>query len=212
VPDIKKIHEILKQLYPDALCSLLWEGDPWKLLVMGRLSAQCTDERVNLVCPALFERFPTVEAMAEASWEEVGEYVRTCGLWRGKAESLVGAARRIRECYGGKVPADKEALLTLPGVGPKIANLVLGDAFGIPGIVADTHCIRICGRFGFYPESLKDPVKVEKILSAIVPPAEQSDYCHRMVLFGREYCDARKPRCRECPLREECAHGQAGQG
>ncbi len=209
MPDVNRIIEILKSLYPSAICSLDWQGDPWRLLVMGRLSAQCTDERVNLVCPALFERFPDVYAMAEASPEEIGTYIRSCGLWRGKAESLSGAARLLVTRYGGQVPPDRDALLELPGVGRKIANLVLGDAFGIPGIVADTHCIRINGRLGFYPESMKDPLKTEKILTPILPPEEQSDYCHRMVLFGREYCIARSPRCRECPLAAECAHVNA---
>ena len=204
MPDVQRIIAVLKELYPDAICSLHWDCDPWKLLVMGRLSAQCTDERVNLVCPALFDRFPDVYAMAEGDVDEIGAYIRSCGLWRTKAESLKGAAECIVRDHGGNVPADREALLALPGVGRKIANLVLGDAFGIPGIVADTHCIRINGRLGFYGEDMKDPLKVEKILTPIIPDAEQSDYCHRMVLFGREYCIARSPRCSECPLSEEC--------
>ena len=208
MPNVEHIIAILKEIYPEAICSLIWEGDPWKLLVMGRLSAQCTDERVNMVCPALFKRFPDVYAMAEGDVEEIGAYIRSCGLWRTKAESLKGAAMCLVRDHGGKVPADREALLALPGVGRKIANLVLGDAFGMPGIVADTHCIRINGRLGFYPEEMKDPLKTEKILSPIIPPAEQSDYCHRMVLFGREYCMARGPRCGECPLRDECAKGR----
>ena len=204
MPDIQKIHEILRTLYPDALCSLTWDGDPWRLLVMGVLSAQCTDERVNKVCPALFERFPTVADMADADPAEVGEYIRSCGFWRVKSENLVLAAGKIMTDFGGEVPQSMEDLLSLPGVGRKIGNLVRGDAYGLPGIVADTHCIRIGGRLGFYPETLKDPAKVEKILDAIVPKAEQSDYCHRMVLFGREYCDARRPRCGECPLAALC--------
>ena len=208
MPDIQKIHEILQQCYPDALCSLNWAGDPWRLLVMGVLSAQCTDERVNKVCPALFGRFPTADVMAAAEPAEVGEYIRSCGFWRVKSESLVNSARKIVTDFGGKVPSEMEALLSLPGVGRKSANLVRGDAYSLPGIVADTHCIRICGRLGFYPESLKDPAKVERVLDGIVPKAEQSDYCHRMVLFGREYCDARRPRCGECPLSEECAHNR----
>ena len=204
MPDIQKIHGVLQTLYPDALCSLTWDGDPWRLLVMGVLSAQCTDERVNKVCPALFERFPTVADMADADPAEVGEYIRSCGFWRVKSENLVLAAGKIMTDFGGEVPSAMEDLLSLPGVGRKIGNLVRGDAYGLPGIVADTHCIRIGGRLGFYPETLKDPAKVEKILDAIVPKAEQSDYCHRMVLFGREYCDARRPRCGECPLAGEC--------
>jgi len=208
MPDIRKIHEKLQTMYPDALCSLSWGGDPWRLLVMGVLSAQCTDERVNKVCPALFERYPGVGDMAEAETGEVGEYIRSCGFWRVKSENLVNAARKIMTDFGGEVPESMEELLSLPGVGRKIGNLVRGDAFGLPGIVADTHCIRINGRLGFYPETMKDPAKVEKILDGIVPKAEQSDYCHRMVLFGREYCDARRPRCSECPLAEECAAGR----
>jgi len=208
MPDIRKIHEKLQTMYPDALCSLSWGGDPWRLLVMGVLSAQCTDERVNKVCPALFERYPGVGDMAEAEAGEVGEYIRSCGFWRVKSENLVNAARKIMTDFGGEVPESMEELLSLPGVGRKIGNLVRGDAFGLPGIVADTHCIRINGRLGFYPETMKDPAKVEKILDGIVPKAEQSDYCHRMVLFGREYCDARRPRCSECPLAEECAAGR----
>lgn len=208
MPDIRKIHEKLQTMYPDALCSLSWGGDPWRLLVMGVLSAQCTDERVNKVCPALFERYPGVGDMAEAEAGEVGEYIRSCGFWRVKSENLVNAARKIMTDFGGEVPESMEELLSLPGVGRKIGNLVRGDAFGLPGIVADTHCIRINGRLGFYPETMKDPAKVEKILDGIVPKAEQSDYCHRMVLFGREYCDARRPRCGECPLAEECAAGR----
>ena len=204
MPDIQKIHGILQTLYPDALCSLTWDGDPWRLLVMGVLSAQCTDERVNKVCPALFERFPAVSDMADADPAEVGEYIRSCGFWRVKSENLVLAAGKIMTDFGGEVPSAMEDLLSLPGVGRKIGNLVRGDAYGLPGIVADTHCIRIGGRLGFYPETLKDPAKVEKILDAIVPKAEQSDYCHRMVLFGREYCDARRPRCGECPLAALC--------
>ena len=204
MPDIQKIHGVLRTLYPDALCSLTWDGDPWRLLVMGVLSAQCTDERVNKVCPALFERFPAVSDMADADPAEVGEYIRSCGFWRVKSENLVLAAGKIMTDFGGEVPSAMEDLLSLPGVGRKIGNLVRGDAYGLPGIVADTHCIRIGGRLGFYPETLKDPAKVEKILDAIVPKAEQSDYCHRMVLFGRDYCDARRPRCGECPLAALC--------
>ena len=194
------IHEVLKQLYPDAVCSLAYEGDPWRLLVMARLSAQCTDERVNIVSVDLFRRYPTVWDMADADFEELCGLVRSCGLYRTKADSIQKMSQILCETYDGRVPDTMEALLALPGVGRKIANLMLGDVFGIPGIVADTHCIRINGRFGFYDESLKTPEKVEKILSEIVPKEEQSDYCHRMVLFGREYCMARTPRCGECPV------------
>ncbi len=194
------IHEVLKGLYPDAVCSLDYGGDPWRLLVMARLSAQCTDERVNLVSADLFRRYPTVYHMAGADFEELCGLVRSCGLYRTKADSIIAMSRILCEEYGGRVPDTMDALLALPGVGRKIANLMLGDVFGKPGIVADTHCIRINGRFGFYDEGMKSPEKAERILSDIVPKEEQSDYCHRMVLFGREYCTARAPRCSECPV------------
>lgn len=194
------INEMLKLLYPDALCSLEYDEDPWRLLVMARLSAQCTDERVNIVSVDLFKRYPTAADMADADFEELCGLVRPCGLYRTKADSIKRMSQIICEEYDGRVPDTMEELLALPGVGRKIANLILGDVYGIPGIVADTHCIRINGRFGFYDESLKNPEKVERILSEIVPKEEQSAYCHRMVLFGREYCMARSPRCEECPV------------
>ena len=209
MPNIDKIIELLNPLYPDALCSLEYNEDPWRLLVMARLSAQCTDERVNIVSGPLFEKYPTVYDMAAAELADVEELVRPCGLYHTKAESIVAAAKLLTERHGGKVPQTMEELLALPGIGRKIANLILGDVYGIPGIVADTHCIRINGKLGFYDPSLKDPVKVERILSGIVPPEEQSAYCHRMVLFGREYCMARSPRCTECPLRSECETGKS---
>lgn len=206
MPDIHKIIEILSDLYPDAECSLEYGGDAWKLLIAARLSAQCTDARVNIVCRPLFSKYPTAYDMADADIAELEDIIRPCGLFHTKAESCIAMSRMIVSDYGGKVPDTMDALLSLHGVGRKIANLVLGDIYGIPGIVADTHCIRLNGRFGFYDETLKDPAKVEKILSKIVPPAEQSAYCHRMVLFGREYCDARSPRCNDCPLSAECNH------
>ena len=204
IPDIAKISSVLSSIYPEAVCSLDYHGDPWKLLVQARLSAQCTDERVNIVSVPLFERYPNAESMADADLEELESIIRPCGLFRTKAASCREMSRIICTTYGGKVPDDMESLLSLPGVGRKIANLVLGDVFGKPGIVADTHCIRINGRLGFYPEDLKDPFKVEKTLDKIVPKKEQALYCHRMVLFGREYCMARNPRCSECPLSQEC--------
>lgn len=206
MPDIHAIHDILKQLYPEAVCSLEWGDDPWRLLVAARLSAQCTDERVNIVCVPLFERFPDVYAFAEAGIGEIEEIIRPCGLYHTKAQSISESAKIVAEKYGGRVPDTMEELLELPGVGRKIANLMLGDCFGKPGIVADTHCIRINGRFGFYPTTLKDPFKVEKILAGIVPHEEQADYCHRMVLFGREHCMARNPACSSCPVRELCGY------
>lgn len=203
MPNIENIIKILESVYPEALCSLEY-NDPWQLLVAARLSAQCTDERVNIVCRPLFEKFPTVYDMAAAKLCDIEEIIRPCGLYHTKAESISVSAKLICEKYNGEVPDTMEELLSLPGVGRKIANLILGDIFGKPGIVADTHCIRINGRFGFYPTALKDPAKVEKILDEIVPKANQAEYCHRMVLFGREYCSARSPKCTECPLKKEC--------
>lgn len=202
--DIHKLHSILKALYPQAKCSLDYGGDPWRLLVMARLSAQCTDARVNIVSVPLFARYPDVQSMAAAELSELSEIIRPCGLFNTKAKSIIGAAQMIVSDFGGRVPDTIDELVTLPGVGRKIANLVLGDVFGKPAIVADTHCIRINGRLGFYDSSLTDPVRVEKILTDIVPREEQSDYCHRMVLFGREFCTARSPKCGDCPLSAEC--------
>ena len=200
----------LEEFYPEAVCALHYEGDPWKLLVMGRLSAQCTDARVNIVCQSLFEKYPTMEAMAEADLDELCEAVKPCGLYRTTGTNLRDACRILLTEYGGRVPDDMDALLALPGVGRKIANLLLGDLYGKPAIVADTHLICVCGRLGFYPETLKDPAKVETILSGIVEPAKQSDFCHRVVEFGRDFCSARAPRCAECPLQTECARFQKG--
>lgn len=197
----------LKAYYPEAQCALEAEGDPWRLLVMGRLSAQCTDARVNLVCRDLFRRFPDAAAMAKADVAEVEELIRPCGLYHTKAQNIVDASRMLAEDYGGVMPSDMEELLKFPGVGRKIANLLRGDLFGLPAIVADTHCIRLCGRFGMYPESEKDPTRVEKTLVSLVEPAEQSDFCHRLVSFGREICTARNPRCGECPLQTLCQKG-----
>lgn len=197
----------LKAYYPEAQCALEAEGDPWRLLVMGRLSAQCTDARVNLVCKDLFRRFPDAAAMAKADVAEVEELIRPCGLYHTKAQNIVDASRMLVEDYGGVMPSDMEELLKFPGVGRKIANLLRGDLFGLPAIVADTHCIRLCGRFGMYPESEKDPTRVEKTLVSLVEPAEQSDFCHRLVSFGREICTARNPKCGECPLQTLCQKG-----
>lgn len=194
----------LKEKYPKAECSLEYKGEAWRLLVMGRLSAQCTDARVNIVCRELFERFPTAEALAKGELSEIEELVRPCGLFRTKASDIKNECIRLTEVYGGKLPDTMEELLTFPGVGRKIANLLLGDIFKKGGVVTDTHCIRICGRLGFYPESLKDPKKVESILEKLIPSEEQSDFCHRLVLFGREICSARSPMCEECPLSDIC--------
>ena len=200
----KQLVARLKEIYPDATCALAYDGDPWKLLVMGRLSAQCTDARVNQVSVALFEAFPNAEAMAKASPEEVEPYIFSCGLYRAKAKDLVAASRRIVEVYGGKLPETMEELLTLAGVGRKIANLLLGDLFGKPAIVADTHCIRISRRMGLVKKEDSSPEKVERTLSSLIEPAEQSDFCHRIVFFGREYCPARGHNCETCPLTDLC--------
>ena len=200
----KKAVEVLKERYPDATCALKYEGDPWRLLMMGRLSAQCTDARVNIVCEELFRCFPNARAMADAPVTEIERLVFSCGVYKVKAQNIKDFSAIICERFEGRVPDTMEELLTLPGVGRKIANLILGDIYGKPAIVADTHCIRICGRLGFYPESLKDPYKVERTLSAICEGEKQSDLCHRLVFFGREVCSARSPKCSECPLSAIC--------
>ena len=200
------IVELLEGVYPVSACALEYGGEPWKLLVMGRLSAQCTDARVNVVCKDLFAEFPTADALADAPLERIEELVRPCGLFRTKAASIKEACTMLRDEFGGVLPDNMDDLLRLSGVGRKIANLLLGDIYGKPAIVADTHCIRICGRLGFYPESLKDPYKVEKALSEIVEPQKQSDFCHRIVQFGRDVCSARSPKCESCPLSELCKH------
>ena len=192
----------LKELYPDAACSLDYDND-YELLFSVRLAAQCTDARVNQVTPALFARFPTLEAFAAASQEEVGEYVRSCGFYKHKARDIVLACQMLLTDYGGKVPGTMEELLRLPGVGRKTANLLLGDLYAVPGsVVCDTHCIRICGRLGL--STGKEPEKVEQQLRKILPPEESSDFCHRIVLFGRDCCTARSPKCGECPLTMYC--------
>ena len=204
------IVERFKEIYPEATCALEYGGDPWRLLVMGRLSAQCTDARVNIVCRELFSRFPTPEAMAVGELSEIERIVKPCGLYRMKASSIKEASRIIVETYGGNIPDNMDELLQLPGVGRKIANLVLGDVYGLPSVVCDTHCMRICGRFGMYREDLRDPVKIEKILIELLPYGEGSDFCHRIVNFGREVCSARSPRCSDCPMRDLCEHGIRG--
>ena len=198
----------LEQIYPDATCALEYGGQPWRLLVMARLSAQCTDARVNLVSRELFARFPTVDALADAPLSDIEDIVRPCGLFRTKAQSIREECRMLRDCFDYRVPETMDDLLSMPGVGRKIANLMLGDIYGLPGIVADTHCIRICGRFGMYDKDLKDPTRVEKIMSSLVKPESQSDFCHRIVQFGRDVCSARAPRCAECPLRDVCEMGR----
>ena len=198
----------LEEYYPEALCALEYSGEPWKLLVMGRLSAQCTDARVNIVCKELFEVFPTYEALADGEIEDIERIIRPCGLFRTKASSIKAACAMLRDEFGGQLPDTMEELLRFPGVGRKIANLLLGDIYGKPAIVADTHCIRICGRFGMYPEGEKSPEKVEKIMRELISPEKSSDFCHRIVNFGRDVCSARSPRCDECPISDLCAHNK----
>ena len=188
----------LETEYPDAECSLEERADPWKLLVQVRLAAQCTDARVNMVTPALFERFPDPAAMAAADVSDVEEYIRSCGFYHGKARDLVLQARQITEDFGGRVPDTMEELLTLAGVGRKSANLILGDVYHVPGaVVVDTHCIRLTNRMGLV-DNEKDPVKIEKQLRAILPPERSNNFCHRLVLHGRAVCSARKPACQRC--------------
>ena len=201
---IAAVAKELKRIYPDAACALEYGGEPWKLLIMGRLSAQCTDARVNIVCRELFCRYPTLESVADAELSELEEAVRPCGLHKTKAKNIKDSAKMLIDEYGGKLPDSMDELLKRPGVGRKIANLLIGDIFGGPAIVADTHFIRICGRLGMYPEKEKDPTKVERIMVELVEPSESSDLCHRVVMFGREYCTARSPRCTECPIKELC--------
>ena len=193
--------DALKQRYPEGICSLQYT-EPLELLIATRLSAQCTDARVNMVTPALFERFPTLEAFAEADPEEVGEYIHSCGLYKTKARDIVAMARMLRDEYGGVVPDTVEELIKLPGVGRKTANLVCGDIYGKPAVVTDTHCIRIAGRLGLVDS--KDPYKVERQLRELLPPEESNAFCHRLVLFGREICSARSSRCADCPLSDHC--------
>jgi len=200
--EIRAIIDGLKELYPDAECSLDYRKD-YELLFSVRLAAQCTDARVNLVTPALFARYPTLEAFAAADVDEVGQYVHSTGFWRAKARDMVASARMLLERFDGKVPDNMDDLLSLPGVGRKTANLILGDIYGQEGYVCDTHCIRITGRLGITDGS-KDPLKVEQQLRACIPPEESNDFCHRMVLHGRALCMARGPQCGNCPLRPLC--------
>ena len=201
----KKVTGIISALeakYPDALCALHYSKD-YELMIAVRLSAQCTDARVNLVTPALFAAYPTLEAMANAPIADVENYIHSCGFYRQKAKDIVLACQMLIEKHGGKVPGTMEELLQLPGVGRKTANLLLGDLYNIPGsVVCDTHCIRICGRLGL--SKGKEPEKVEKQLRAVLPPEKSGDFCHRIVLFGREICTARSPKCTECPLAVFC--------
>ena len=198
------IVEALKQAYPDAVCALTSEKD-YELLIAVRLSAQCTDARVNLVTPALFARFPTLESFAAADVAEVEALVHSCGFYKHKARDIVLACQMLLSDYGGRVPDTMEELLKLPGVGRKTANLLLGDIYRVPGsVVCDTHCIRIAGRLGL-TDGTKEPEKAERQLRAVLPPEESSDFCHRIVLHGRAVCTARKPACANCTLAPFCA-------
>ena len=207
IEEIWSIVNGLKELYPDGVCSLDYRKD-YELLFSVRLAAQCTDERVNKVTPALYARFPTLEALAEADIAEVERYIHSTGFFRAKAKDIVLASQMLLRDYGGRVPDTMEELLKLPGVGRKTANLILGDVYGQAGYVCDTHCIRITGLLGLTDGS-KDPLKVEQQLRACIPPEESSNFCHRMVLHGRAVCVARRPDCAGCTLRDLCDFGKA---
>ena len=199
---VAAIIDILKDRYPQALCALHYKTD-YQLMIAVRLSAQCTDARVNLVTPALFEAYPTLDDLANANISDIEGYIHSCGFYRQKAKDIVLSCQMLINDYNRKVPDSMEELLKLPGVGRKTANLLLGDLYAVPGsVVCDTHCIRICGRLGL--SHGKEPEKVEKQLRAILPPEESSDFCHRIVLFGRDCCTARNPKCSECPLAMYC--------
>ena len=204
----EQVNEIVRLLmaeYPLADCTLDW-NKAYELLFSVRLAAQCTDERVNKITPALFERFPTLEAFAEADVAEVEEYVRSCGFYHSKARDIVACANVLLEKYGGELPRTMEELTALPGVGRKTANLILGDVFKVPGsTVVDTHCIRISNLLGLV-DDLKDPVKIEMELRKILPPEHSSDFCHCIVLHGRAMCIARRPECERCCVRHLCRH------
>lgn len=199
--------EALKKEYPDAVCSLEY-NDPLQLLISTRLSAQCTDARVNMVTPALFARFPTLEAFCEGTEEEIGELIRSCGFYKIKSKDILAACRMIRDEFGGQVPDSIEDLTKLPGVGRKTANLVVGDIYGKPAVVTDTHCIRISGRLGLTKNT--DPKKVEDDLRAVLPPEESNDFCHRLVLHGRAVCTARKAMCENCCMKDFCKKAGVG--
>lgn len=198
-----KAVEILKKEYPDAKCSLNAK-EPLHLLIATRLAAQCTDARVNLVTPKLFERYKTVYDFANADVQDIENYIRPCGLYKTKAKDIIVMCQKLIKDFDTTVPDEIEKLTTLPGVGRKTANLIVGDIFGKPSYVVDTHCIRITGRLGFHEPNLKDATKIEKILRKIIPPEESGAFCHRLVMHGRKICTARKPKCQECCLNEIC--------
>lgn len=196
-----KAVEALEKEYPEAVCSLVYD-EPLQLLIATRLAAQCTDKRVNMVTPALFEKFETAKDFAEAEVSDVEELIRSCGLYKTKARDIVAMCKMLCEKYNGVVPDTIEELVKLPGVGRKTANLVVGDIFGKPAVVVDTHCIRLTSRLGFH--EIKGPVKIEKILKNLLPPEKSNDFCHRLVLHGRAVCDARNPKCEECCMKDFC--------
>lgn len=191
----------LIEIYPMSECSLEYD-EAYRLLIAVRLAAQCTDARVNTVTPILFQKFPTLQSLADATVDQVAEIVHPCGLYRSKAKDIVACCKMLVEQYDGKVPDTLEELLKLPGVGRKTANLIVGDVYGKPAVVTDTHCIRLCGRFGLTDS--KVPVKVEMDLWKLLPPEESNDFCHRLVYFGRDRCTARSPQCEGCPLTDLC--------
>ena len=199
--------EALKKEYPGAVCSLEYQ-DPLQLLIATRLSAQCTDARVNMVTPALFARFPTLEAFCQGTEEEIGELIRSCGFYKIKSKDILAACKMIRDEFGGRVPDTIEDLTRLPGVGRKTANLIVGDIYGKPAVVTDTHCIRIAGRLGLTKNTV--PVKVEDDLRAVLPPEESNDFCHRLVLHGRAVCTARKALCDNCCMASFCKRAGVG--
>lgn len=201
---VNEIIERLKNQYPEAVCSLDYGLDPFRLLIMARLSAQCTDERVNVVAEKFFDTYKTADDIINADIADIETAVFSCGLYKTKARSIQAIAKMIKEDFDYKVPDNMDDLLKLPGVGRKIANLILGDVYKKPAIVTDTHCIRISNRLGLTASD--NPSKVEADLIKIIPSEESSDFCHRLVLFGREYCRARSPRCEECFLRDLCAY------
>lgn len=203
---LSEVMDRLEKLYPVSECALDYKGDGWRLLVMGRLSAQCTDARVNIVSRELFSSFPTPEDMARANIEDIERIIKPCGLYRMKAENIKMASEMLVREYGGVLPDSMDELLKLPGVGRKIANLLLGDIYAKDAVVCDTHCMRICARLGMYPEKLRDPYKIEMILRSLMDVSRGSDFCHRIVSFGREICTARSPKCTECPLSDICKY------
>lgn len=203
---VQAIISRLEEEYPLAECSLQYDKD-YELLFATRLSAQCTDERVNKVTPALFERFPSLQSLAEAEVSEVEQYIHSCGFYHGKARDIVACSKVLLEEHNGKVPGTMEELVKLPGVGRKTANLILGDIFHIPGsTVVDTHCIRLTNRIGLI-DNMKEPEKIERKLRTILPPEKSNDFCHRMVLHGRAVCKAQKPMCEQCCIRDLCVTG-----